>query len=363
VENVAGVRTQTVQTQEVPDELEAPGTVIAVTTAQVAARTTGTVLQVTAHEGDRVRRGQLLAELDGRELAAHRSSAQAAEDAASAGVVQATKTIGSAQAQADVARKTYDRYIYLRQQKSVSPQEFDEVAAKNQAAQAGLEQAQAALQQAQAARARAKSEVQAATAAASYTRIEAPFDGRVIERRVELGSLVTPGVPLFVLEDTSRYQLEVTLPADALTAVRQGSAARVELDSSPGNLIPGKVGEMEAGAEPASHTAKARVDILRDIGVESGMFGRAFFARGQRRALLVARDALIARGQLRGIYTVDSSALAHWRVLTLGKSFGPQVEVLSGLGGGDTVVSNPGSLELDGKRVSAAANRERENGQ
>ena len=112
---------------------------------------------------------------------------------------------------------------------------------------------------------------------------------------------------------------------------------------------------VEAGADPASHTVKARVDLSSNSAVESGLYGRAFFARGERNAMLMASDALVIRGQLRGIYVVDANGLAHWRVLTIGKSFGTQVEVLSGLGAGETVVLNPGTLELDGKRISAVA--------
>ncbi|HXJ94505.1 MAG TPA: efflux RND transporter periplasmic adaptor subunit [Terriglobia bacterium] len=360
IETVSGIRTETVRAQNVPDEIEAPGTVIAVTTAQVAARTMGTVLQVAVREGDRVSRGQLLAQLDSRELAAEESSARAAEEASNAGVARAGKAVASAQAQADVLKKTYDRYVYLKEQKSVSPQEFDEVAAKYQAGEAGLAEAQAALEQAQAARTRAKSELQAAESVTSYARIVAPFDGRVLERRVEPGSLVSPGIPLFVLEDTSRYQLEVTLPADALGVVRKGSAARVQLDAVPGTVIEGRVAEMEAGADPASHTVKARVDLSNSSAVESGLYGRAFFATGEHKAMLVAGDALVTRGQLRGIYVVDANGLAHWRVLTIGKSLGAQVEVLSGLGEGETVVTNPGTLELDGKKISAAASQQGE---
>ena len=361
VETVSGIRTQTIQMQSVPDEIEAPGSVIAASTAQVAGRAMGTVLQVAVREGDRVGRGQLLVQLDERELAARRSSAQAAEEASTAGVVQATKAVASTQAQADVAKKTYDRYVYLKEQRSVSAQEFDEVAAKYQAAQAVLDQSKASLQQAEAMAAEAKSEAQAADSVASYARIVAPFDGRVIERRVEPGSLVSPGVTLLVLEDTSRYQLEATFPADAAAVVHQGSAARVDLDAPPGTSVAGRVAEMEAGADPASHTVKARIDLAKGPGVESGMFGRAFLARGSRRALLVANGALVARGQLRGLYAVDAGGLAHWRVLTLGNTFGPQVEVLSGLSAGDTVVLNPGPNELDGKRISTAATPEGEN--
>lgn len=354
VEIIQGLHVQKIRLQNVVDELEAPGSVIAVSTAQVAARTMGTVLQVAVREGDSVKRGQVLAQLDEREMVSRRSAAQAASRGASAVVAQARNAVVAAQAQADVMKKTYDRYAYLKEQKSVSPQEFDEVAAKQQAAQASLEQAKAALSQAEAGVAQAESEAHAAESVASYARIVAPFDGRVIRRTVEPGSLVSPGMPLFVVEDTSHYQLEATLPAEALTTIKKNAMARVQLDALAEKSLPGKVAEIEAGADATSHTLKARVDLPKEAGVQSGMFGRAYFARGEKPALVIPRDALVSRGQLRGIYVVDDGGLMHWRVVTLGKSTGEQVELLSGLNDGDVVVLNPGSQELDGKKNGGA---------
>jgi multidrug efflux pump subunit AcrA (membrane-fusion protein) len=361
VESVQGIHTQKAEMQTVPDEIEVPGSVIAVNTAQVAARTMGTVLQVPVREGDLVKRGQLLAQLDERELAARRSSAEAAEQASTAGVNQATKAVAAAQAQADVAKKTYDRYVYLKEQKSVSPQEFDEVAAKYQAAQAGLEQATAALHQAAAGADQARSEAEAASSVASYARVVAPFDGRVVRREVEPGSLVSPGIPLFIVEDTARYQLEVTLPTDVLAKVRKGSAARVQLDALAGKTIVGKVAEIEAGADPVSHTASARIDLAKEPGVQSGMFGRASFTQAEARALTVPNDAVVTRGQLNGLYVTDPNGVAHWRVVTLGKARGNQWEVLSGLNEGESVALNPGAQELDGKRIASGTTQSREN--
>jgi multidrug efflux pump subunit AcrA (membrane-fusion protein) len=354
-EVVQGLRVQKMQLQNVANELEAPGSVIAQSTAQVAARTMGTVLLVAVREGDNVKRGQVLAQLDERELSAHRSAAQASSRGASAGVVQATKAVAAAQAQADVMKKTYDRYNYLKGQKSVSPQEFDEVAAKQEAAQANLEQAKAALSQSEAGVAQAESEARAAESVASYARIVAPFGGRVIRRSVEPGSLVSPGMSLFVVEDTSRYQLEATLPAEAPSAVKKNTLARVQLDGLPEKSLMGKVAEIEAGADQTSHTLKARVDLPNESGVQSGMFGRAYFAQGEKRALVLPAEALVSRGQLRGIYVVDDTGLIHWRVLTLGKSTGNGVEVLSGLNDGELVVLNPGSQELDGKKAATGS--------
>jgi len=350
VEIVHGLHVKRAQTVQVPDELEAPGNVIALSTAQIAARTMGTVLQVSAKEGDIVRRGQLLAQLDDHEMTAHRNAAQAASQAASAGVTQAAKALLAARAQADVMQKTYDRYEYLKQQKSVSPQEFDEISAKQQAAQASLEQAKAGLQQAEAGLAQAQSEAQAAQDVADYARIVAPFDGRVIRRTVEPGSLVAPGSPLFVVEDPSHYQLEVMLPTEAFAVAKKNTPARVELDALPGKRLSGKISEVEAGADPTSHTLKARIDLPKEAVAQSGMFGRAFVLQGQKTAVLIPSSALVTRGQLRGIYVVDDSGLIHWRVVTVGKSFGYDDEVLSGLSAGDAVILDPASHELDGKK-------------
>jgi RND family efflux transporter MFP subunit len=355
VDVVQGLHVQKMQLQAVPGELEAPGNVVAMSTAQVAARTMGTVLQVPVREGDIVKRGQLLAQLDARELSARRSAAQAGSRRASAGVAQARQAMAAAQAQADVMQKTYERYSLLKQQNSVSPQEFDEIAAKQQASQANLQQSQEGLHEAEAGAKQAESEARAAQDVASYARITAPFDGRVVRRMVDSGTLISSGITLFIVEDTSHYQLEVTLPAEALITVKKNSTARVQLDAWPEKSLAGKVAEIEAGADPASHTVNARVDLPKDAALRSGLFGRAFFRRGERPSFLVPSDTLVNRGQLNGIYIVDDGELIHWRVLTLGKTNGSQVVVLSGLSDGDMVVLNPGSQELDGKKAGATA--------
>jgi RND family efflux transporter MFP subunit len=349
-----GLRIQRMQLQNVADEWEAPGNVIAASTAQVAARTMGTALQVAVKEGDTVKRGQVLAKLDERELSSRQTAAQAGAEGAAARVTQASEALAAAQSQADVMKKTFDRYSLLKDQNSVSPQEFDEVFAKQQSAQANLDQAKAALRGAQAGAAQAGAEARAAESIASYARVVAPFDGKVVRRAVEPGSLVSPGVPLFVIESSSYYQLEVTLPAEAVGTVNKNSVARVELDGFGQNLLSGKVVEMEAGADPASHTLKARIDLPKKARIQSGTFGRAFFGRGEKRALMVPDAALVNRGQLRGIYVVDDSGVVHWRILTLGKPLGNQVEVFSGLSDGEAVVLNPGTQELDGKKTSPA---------
>ncbi len=351
-ELVQGKHVTTLHEESIPDEIEVAGTVVAATTAQVAARTMGTATQVAAREGDRVRQGQLLVQLDDRELAARRAAARAALEETSAGREEAARAVAAARAQADVAAKTHARFVYLRDQKSVSAQEFDEAEARMNTAQASLERAQASLRHAEAAHARAESEVRAADAVAGYTRVVAPLSGVVARRMVDAGTMVTPGTPLFVVEDGSRYRLQVSVPAEVGGVVR-GSAARVTLDAQPGKEFQGKVVELEAGADPASHTVQARIELPVDTGLRSGLFGRAWFRRGERKTLLAPRGAIVERGQLRGVYVLGPDGLAQWRIVTLGKGRGERVEILSGLNDGDRIVANPGEVPLDGKKIAA----------
>ncbi len=355
-ETVAGVELRTAALASVADEEEAPGTVFAARTAEVAARTMGTLEAVLVREGQAVKAGELLARLDDRELAARAGAAKSAVEAALAARAEAGQGGAAAKAQADVAEKTYERFVYLRDQKSVSPQEFDEVDSRRRSAQAGLAAAMERQKQAEAGVERAREEERAAQTASSYARIVAPFAGIVSRRMAEPGSMAAPGVPLFVVEDAARFRLRVQLEAAAGPLARAGTVARVRLDALRDRDFEGRVVEVEGGADPVSHTIGVRLELPADPVIRSGLFGRAWFRRGERRALLVPQSAILRRGQLAGVYALDSAGLLRWRVLTLGEaSAAGGVEVLSGLGPGEKFAVNPEGRELDGKRAGGGS--------
>jgi multidrug efflux system membrane fusion protein len=359
-ETVTGLRTQTLRVEVVPDELEAPGTIRSATTATLAARVMGTVMEVRVREGDAVKRGQVLVVLDERELEARHTAARAAREEAKAGIEAASHGLAVAQAQAEVAAKTFERFQFLKQQKSVSPQEFDEVAAKHRAAQAGLATAKARVDQVEAASTRAGADVRVAETMAGYARIVAPFDGIVVRRSVEPGMMAAPGTPLVEMEMAGRYRLETTVPASAAAArkLKRGTRARVRLDALPGQEFEGTIVELEAGADASSRTVLARVELQPTAaGLRSGFFGRAFLCCAERDALVLPRAALVERGQLRGVYVAGAGGVLRFRLVTLGQSVagpdGERLEVLSGLDAGEAVVLNPGTRNLDGKRLEA----------
>ena len=336
-ETVRNIPVLTVQPTNVPDLLEAVGTVRAAQTSDLASQMMGNIVEIRAREGDRVRRDQVLAIIDG-------AQPRAAVDRANAALSAAEQQLLAANSDLALAESTLKRYQNLYERKSVSPQEFDEVRARQQAALARRDMAQAGQEQAKAALAEARTSL-------DYTRIRAPFDGIVTEKKADSGTLASPGMPIFTVEDVRRYRLQVNVNENDLRYVRAGEQVGVEIDAlgSPG--LKGKVVEIVPAADPTSRTFLVKIELPPDTRLRSGLFGQAQFSRGQRQALLVPRSAVVERGQLQGVFVLDQNRVASLRYVTLGKSSESEVEVLAGLQGGERVVSQPGELDLNGKRV------------
>jgi RND family efflux transporter MFP subunit len=172
---------------------------------------------------------------------------------------------------------------------------------------------------------------------------------------VDAGTQVSPGVPLLVFEDDAHYRFDIVLDAVAAPLLKRGGLVRVELDALPARSFEGKVSEQEAGADATTHTVRAKVDLPREPGIRSGLFGHAWIARGVRTALLVPGKAVRERGQLRGMFVLDSQGIARWRLVTVGQTRGENIEILSGLGEGERYAVDPGTETLDGKKVASAA--------
>jgi RND family efflux transporter MFP subunit len=202
-------------------------------------------------------------------------------------------------------------------------------------------------------RSRAESELAASEALAAYARAIAPFDGTVARRFVEPGSVVMPGSPLLVVEDVSRYRMEVTLNASSAGLIGRGSEARLRVDALPGREFRGRVVELETAGDPGSQTLRARIDLPADAALRSGWFGRAWFRLEDKQAVTVPRTSVVARGQLRGVYALDVHQVARFRLVSLGREVNDRVEVLAGLAPGDRILLAPGPRAVEGLKVEA----------
>ena len=257
----------------------------------------------------------------------------------------AEKEVSAADSDLALAEATLKRYQQLYEKKSVSPQEFDEIKARYQSAEARRDMARAGQAQANAALTQARTSL-------GYTRIRAPFAGVVTEKKADAGTLASPGMPIFTIEDTRSYRLEVTVDESDIHLVRVGQVAPVTIDALGNVQLSGKIVQIVPAADPASRSFLVKVELPADARLRSGLFGRARFPRGERSALLIPRTSLVERGQLQGVYVLDANQIAGLRYVTLGKSTGEQFEVLSGLQDGDKLVAAPGDRELGGKRIA-----------
>jgi RND family efflux transporter MFP subunit len=336
---VSNVALLSVQPANVPDLVEAVGTLRAAQTSQLASQMMGNIVEIRVHEGDRVQRGQVLAVLDNAQPRAALDRATAADLASQQGITAADSDLALADA-------TFKRYQTLYEKRSVSPQEFDEVKARYQGAQARRDMARAGQSQAKAA-------VQQAHNALGYTRILAPFDGLVTEKKADVGTLASPGMPIFTVEDLRRYRLEATVNETDLHYVRMGQQIPVVIDAVGDKELKGKVVEIVPAADSTSRSFLVKIEMPSDPALRSGLFGRAQFSRGERSSLLIPRTAVVERGQLQGIYVLDQNKVANLRYITLGKPSGGQVEVLAGLQAGETLIADPGGRELSGKKIES----------
>jgi len=321
---------------EIPQSVRTTGTLRSRESAILAAQVVGRVQRVMVREGDSVAAGQVLLVLDD-------SSMRASVDQAEAAVKGVAGQQAAAQSNADLAASTLRRYKQLEAQKSVSPQEMDEVMRRAEAAAAQAEALQA---QGSAAKAQAAG----ASAMLGYTRIRAPFNGVIISRTADPGTLAAPGVPLLQIDSAGSLQLQTSVDESLIAAIHIGMEIPVVLDAVPSPLG-GRVAQIVPAADPASHTFLVEIDVPSSKQFRSGMYGTAEISTGKRQAIIVPHSAIVMRGSLPCAYAIDSNGIAQLRYVTLGRERAGLIEVLSGIIAGESLVDNPADRDLAGKRI------------
>lgn len=290
--------------------INASGTVEAENSATLSTRLMGFVNKVHVKTGQEVRDGQLLVSINDTDLQAKKAQAKA-------GVLQATAGFNN-------AKKDYDRFVNLFQQKSASQKELDDMTSLFEMAKARLEGAK-----------QIENEV---IAQFSYANITAPFSGIVTNTFVKEGDMANPGMPLLSVEGTSKLQVKAMVSEGNITAIKNGMPVKVLLKSM-NKEVAGKVSEVSLSAKNTGGQYVVKINLdEKDASILSGMFVNVQFPlekdaknSNQKEALLVPESALVTYGQLTGIYTIGNENTAILRWLRIGKTYGNQVEVLSGL--------------------------------
>lgn len=355
-----GVATST----EVDEAAEVMGTVKSRMTTTLSSKIVGRILALHAREGSNVESGQILVELEEQDIAAQVRRAEAGLREAESAVPEVDQAIAAAvaaraaaEAQRDLAATTLARYQRLLDRKSVAPQEYDQVAARHKAAVADVERVAAEGEALRAKRQQilarietARAEMASVQVKQGYAKITAPFSGLITAKHAEVGSLAAPGTPLLTLEDSRRYWLEAAVPESQVSGIRRGQSLSVKIDAA-GISVTATVSEILPATDPTTRTTLVRLDLPASGGLRSGLFGRAWVPVGRRQAILVAREAIIERGQLQGVYVVGQDSVARFRLVRTGEARQGTIEILSGLTGGEQVVLAGAERVTDGARI------------
>ena len=290
------------------------GTVRSSNVSPLSAKAMGNVLRVHVAEGDRVQAGQLLVEIDAREARAQSAAASSA--------------IVAAEANASLADATFRRFSALLERHSVSPQEFDDVRAKRDAARAEVSRMRAMATQ--------------ANVFVGNSEVRAPMNGIVTARFVDPGAQAAPGMPLLTIEDANAFRIEATAPEDL--NVRAGDPVTIDTGVQQ---IEARVTRVQPNVDASSRGSLVQIDLARGGVLRSGSYVRVLVATGQRDALTVPPTAIVQRGQLTSVFVVGPDGLAHMRLVRLGDGG----EVLSGLDAGERIVVDAAKVR-DGVKVS-----------
>src|ERR1039457_3079262 len=317
--------------------LTLPAEAKALVEAPIYARTSGYLKRYLVDIGASVKAGDLLAEIDTPELNQE--------------LAQSRAQLGQADAALVLARTTATRWVELLKSSSVSEQEAAEKQADLELKAATVEAARASV--------RRLEDLQA------FERVTAPFAGTITARGTDVGQLVAAsnGKELFRLAQTGTLRVYVRVPQAAAQGVVPGQMAELTIPELPGRVFPAKVVRTSGAMSADSRTLLAELEVDNSRGeILSGTYVQVRLAEGkQDPALTLPANTLLflAEGPQVAVVALDGKVELH--NVTLGRDFGPTVEIVGGVGAADRVILNPADSLVGGTtvRVAEAAETDR----
>ena len=335
-----------VKKAEIREIVQGPGTVQSRVPVTVSAKITGILDKLYADQGYRVKKGQLLAELDSAELKAREAAALWAQSRAERDLASAKANLVKSEANLMLAKSNYQRDFEVYKPGYISPAAFDITKDALNVAESDVSANVAAVKASKAAVSQAESETRTARAILGYTRIYAPMDGVITNRTAEIGDTINPGTPVFQMVN---YQIWAASWIDEtkLGRLKVGQQALIKLRS--GQAYQGEIVRLDKQADTV--TRELEVDVKFDtlpkpltIGEET----EVYIDTGRESAPAVPLSALIERNGSKGVLVAEDGR-AVFRPVGVGLEDGTQAAILKGLKEGDMVVLNPAGIEPGGK--------------
>ncbi|OGW28396.1 MAG: efflux transporter periplasmic adaptor subunit [Nitrospirae bacterium GWC2_57_13] len=335
--------------------LSASGYVVAQRKAAVASKATGRLEWLGVEEGSKVKKGEVIARLEARDVAA-------AREQAAANLNNVRSSLEQAQAELEVAKRDFARSTELLEKGFIAKMDYDAAEARFKRAQAGVSGAGSAINASKAA-------LDAADVAVEYTRIRAPFDAVVLTKDADVGDIVTPlgaasnaRASVVTIADMSSLLVEADVSESSLAKVKAGQPTEIQLDAFPDSRFRGAVHMIVPTADRTKASVMVKVRFLdRDLRVLPEMSARVAFlerpvAKNEQDARTgVSPAAVVERNGKKVLFVVKNGRVVETPVTTGGK-LGDMVEILSGVEAGSAVVLNPPKKLQNNDRVTVKGN-------
>ena len=373
--NALTVNTVTPHRADAKADMTLPGSIQAVQETTLYARTNGYLSRRLADIGDRVEAGQLLAEIDAPEVdqeleqaRANLAQTRSAYMQTLATLEQARSQLTQAQANSNFAQVSSQRWNTLQKEGAVSRQAFDEKQASSDANKANVKVAQATINANRSNVNSATANIRASEANVSrlesmqsYKRITAPFAGVITARNVDQGALITQGsggsnaVWLYKLAQPNTLRIYIDLPQSYVASIRTGQTANVLVRELPKEVFAGKVTRTSNSLDANAHTLRTEVQVNNpNLKLLPGMFAQVKFVLNRAMApLMIPANALVSRSEGSMVAIVGADQKVHYQKVAIGRDYGTEVEITSGLEGNEQLVVNPTDEIGEGTRVKA----------
>jgi len=336
---------------EAPDmKLVLPGQTTAYIDTPIYARASGYLKSWKYDIGARVKRGDVLAQIETPELDQQLREAEAQLAQNEAAVVQA-------QANMDLAKVTNGRTAELVKQGWTSRQQGDQDRLGFAGSTAAVDVARANVRVAQA-------QVDRLEELTGFESVTAPFDGVITARNTDVGALInagagSPATELFHMASTQTLRMFVAVPEVDAPSLRPGDVATVTFDAYPGQTFKGTLARTQGAINPASRTLLVEVDVDNaDEKLLPGAYAFVHFSlAGRTRSVVIPANTLLFRSEGLRVGVVRDG-VAELVPITIGRDYGDKVEVLTGLTTEDQVIVNPSDSLVSGAAVRLAAHKE-----
>lgn len=304
-----GVITEAAREQDYDNELEALGTARANEAVEITSKVSNIVTAIRFREGEQVRRGEVLVELDSIETNAELMAARAA--------------LSESQSQFKRSQELFDT-------NALSQSQLDQLIATLRGNEARVTTAQAKL---------------------SDTVIRAPFEGRVGLRRVSVGSLVNPGTVITTLDDTRIIKLDFAVPETFMAVLKEGLPLTAKSIAFPNREFAGTVGSIDSRLDPTTRSVTVRGTVPNADGLlKPGMFLTVRLKQQRERVVMISEQALVPEEGRQFVFVVDGD-LARKREVAIGRRQPGRVEIVRGLEPGERVIVEGTQKVRDGGAV------------